>query len=431
MRTVTLDGSGGLSFPQALLAGAGPNAQLLVPQSWPRWSPEAIDNLLALAFRERCTRLAAMLVDDFPDIAAITHKALDFPVPLIPVQDNLGILELFHGPSAAFKDFGARFLAGCLQALQARGETSGKEIVVLVATSGDTGGAVAAAFHGLSGVRVVVLYPKGRVSPLQEKQLVGFGGNVVAASVSGTFDDCQRLVKQALADEVLTHNVQLTTANSINIGRLIPQVFYYFEALARAREHAGQRPIALCVPCGNFGNLTAGIMAQNLGLPITHFIAATNSNDTVPRFLSSGHYEPRETIPTMSNAMDVSAPSNWPRIMHAFGENLAELRTSITALSVSEDDTAATIRGNHARGHTLCPHTAVAVHAASQWLEDQDSYVVALATAHPAKFGELVTKQTGSAPPLPPALTWTETAADYGTDLEANYAAVRDLVTGA
>ena len=312
------------------------------------------------------------------------------------------MLELFHGPTLAFKDVGARFLARLMAATRAGGGT----LTILVATSGDTGGAVAQAYFGVDGTRVAVLYPRGQVSPRQERQFTTLGGNVRALAVDGTFDDCQRLVKQAFVDDELQARLDLTSANSINIGRLMPQIFYYFHAAAQLDEDERRRPLLFCTPSGNFGNLAAGLIAKHLGLDC-RFVAATIVNDVVPEYLMTGVYSPRASQRTISNAMDVGDPSNFARILHLYGDDWEALRSDLTGRHYDDAATRRAIEDvDREHGYLMDPHTAVGYLALCDALEDEDSSTVGvvLSTAHPAKFGEVVEPVIGREIELPPQL---------------------------
>jgi threonine synthase len=370
--------------------------------------------------------LAHLLGDEIPQatLAPLAAEALDFPIPLIRLDDRLSVLELFHGPTLAFKDVGARVFARLLAHFNAGAEP----ITVLVATSGDTGGAVARAFFGLPGARVVVLYPDGLVSPVQEAQFTTPGGNVTALAVQGTFDDCQRLVKAAFADVALRQRCRLTSANSISLGRLLPQVIYYAHAVVQmagdrlsavaARRTAmadapklgvdsqpsegGPVPVTFVVPSGNFGNLTAGVIAQRLGVPIARFVAATTINDTVPRYLETGDVRPRASVRTLANAMDVGDPSNLERLQWLFGGSVAAMRAVVDASVHTDDRVREAIRELDQRyGYVADPHTAIAYLGSR---ERRDPHTVFLATAHPAKFREVVEPALGREVPLPPPL---------------------------
>jgi threonine synthase len=392
-----------VSFATAALAGLAPDGGLYVPEEVPSYSAAAKSSLGSMAFNDIAFETIRPWVDgDIPAtvLEEMLHSAYPFGAPLVEVGDRL-ILELFHGPTAAFKDFGARFMARAFSYLR-RGEE--KPLKILVATSGDTGGAVADGFFGVQGISVTVLYPKGRVSPLQERQIAGLGGNISALAVEGSFDDCQSLVKLAFADVDLNKRLALSSANSINISRLLPQAVYYAAG-------AGQAPNAtFCVPSGNFGNLTAGLYAWKMGAPITRFIAATNINKTVPDYLESGNYQARLSAATLSNAMDVGAPSNFERMAAHF--SLEEMRRLLLGSSVTDDETRETIsRVFSSCGYHLDPHTAVGWRAVDKLNEagkltsenGNAGNIAILSTAHPAKFAESVEPLTGPVP-VPPSL---------------------------
>ncbi len=395
------------SLSRALELGLAPDGGLFVPQVWP-----AIE-LDELARARDLPELAARFLAPFaagdalaPELPALTRDAFDFPVPLVPLADGLSVLELFHGPTAAFKDFGARFLAAALAQLR-RG--AARPLTILVATSGDTGGAVAAAFHRRPGFEVVILYPRGLVSPTQERQLTSFGDNVRAFALRGRFDDCQRLVKEALRDPELAAERELSSANSINLGRLLPQAAYYAWAslaLARADAPVNVAPVNFVVPSGNLGNACACLWARRCGLPIGAVVLAHNANRTVPDFLASGRLEPRASVATLASAMDVGDPSNLERV-RALYPSLSALRAALTAVSVEDAAIRARIRADFERlGRIHCPHTAVAAeaHARLPAAERERGPWVLVASAHPAKFPETVEPLIGRALELPPAL---------------------------
>ncbi len=391
------------TFRAAAAGAQPPDGGLWVPEAWPRF--DDLDALLALPWAERNVEiLHRLLGDEFAreELAALVGEALDFPIPLAPVEPGVFALELFHGPTLAFKDVGARFLAGVL----ARGSTGPRTI--LTATSGDTGAAVAHAFWKRPGFRAVVLYPAGRVSPRQERQFACLGDNVHALAVEGSFDDCQALAKACFADADLSAELGLTSANSINIARLLAQGLYYLEAAAQLRGLGIPGPPVVAVPSGNFGNLCAGLMAEALGLPVAAFVAATNANDTVPAFLDGGPYRPRPSVPTLSNAMDVGAPSNWERIARSAGD-AAALRATLRWDRCSDAGTLEAMAALQGLGYEACPHTAVAWAALKRRLQPGETGVF-LATAHPAKFPEVVERATGRVPALPPALGALESA---------------------
>lgn len=312
-----------VSFAQAVKQGLGKQQGLFFPLELPEFELTEIDRLLELDFVTRSSRiLSAFIGDEIPEeeLYQRVKNAFAFPAPVAKVEEDIACLELFHGPTLAFKDFGGRFMAQILT------QVSGNEpVTILTATSGDTGAAVAHAFHGLKNVRVVILYPRGKISPLQEKLFCTLGGNIHTVAIDGDFDACQALVKQAFDDEELKHALKLNSANSINISRLLAQICYYFEAVAQLPQEA-RNQLVVSVPSGNFGDLTAGLLAKSLGLPVKRFIAATNANDTVPRFLSNGEWEPKKTVATLSNAMDVSQPNNWPRVEELYRRKTWQLK---------------------------------------------------------------------------------------------------------
>ena len=394
MRWISTRGSApAVTFRDALLSGLAPDGGLYVPDRIEPFSPAAIDGLRDSTRVEVGAAIASHLIGG--DIArdavlSIVAGALDFPLPLVELGAGGAIvLELFHGPTFAFKDVGARVMARLMAHFVAPGDA----LTVLVATSGDTGSAVAQAFAGVAGTRVVVLYPEGQVSDVQEAQFATLGGNVRAVAVSGSFDDCQALVKGAFSDERLRNEARLTSANSINVGRLVPQVFYYaFGSL----QHPGA---TWSVPSGNFGNLTAGLIARRLGFPIARFIAATNVNDVVPQYLASGRYEPRASVRTVANAMDVGAPSNFERIRCLYNGDVERVRADVHGVAFDDAQVTAAIREVDARyGYVLDPHSAIA------WLGLEGQPGIFIATAHPAKFRETVEPAIGRHVDLPPAL---------------------------
>ncbi|MDX2000353.1 MAG: threonine synthase [Thermoanaerobaculia bacterium] len=376
-----------------------------------------VPELLAMGFVERSVAIAqALLAGEFPPdtIRRLVTRALDFPVPLVAVGAESGVLELFHGPTLAFKDFGARFLAEVLAELA----EPARPLTILTATSGDTGAAVAHAFHGRPGVSAVVLFPRGRIAPLQEKLFSTLGGNVHTFAVEGDFDACQALVKQAFADTELTARLGLNSANSINLARLLAQVFYYFEAAARAPR--GVRRL-VAVPSGNFGNVTAGLWARALGAPLDRFVAVTNANDTVPRYLATGDWSVRPTVATLSNAMDVSAPNNWPRTARLIAGEPGVL----AAETISEAATgAALVQLDRDFGYLADPHTAVAW-AGLERARRPGEFGIFLATAHPAKFQATVEALLGRPVPLPPALAAVADLPSGAVPLAADFPAFR------
>ena len=321
----------------------------------------------------------------------IVHEAINFPAPLVRVKEKEYVLELYHGPTLAFKDFGARFMARLMGWLT---KDDDGLLTVLVATSGDTGGAVASAFHKVPGTRVIILYPKGKVSGLQEKQLTTLGDNITALEIEGNFDDCQRLVKSAFLKREMSERMNLTSANSINISRLVPQSFYYFDAARNLPE--GAKP-TFVIPSGNFGNLTAGLFAEAMGLPVEQFVAATNRNDVVPVYLKEGEYRPRPSVATISNAMDVGAPSNFARMESIFGSEWERMRSRVVGFAYDDEMTRNTIRRIMLEtGYTLEPHGAVGWMASEAWRKDHPgAHTVVLETAHPSKFLDVMEEELG------------------------------------
>lgn len=388
----------------ALFDGLAPDGGLYLPEALKRLPPSTLAGLRNGSWPHTALTVATHLLEGALTAAQLERvigEALDFPVPLVPLTERLYALELFHGPTCAFKDVGARFMARLVALYQAPEDPP---LTILVATSGDTGGAVAHAFFNLRGTRVVVLYPEGKVSPLQERQFTTLGGNITALAVGGTFDDCQRLVKQAFADPGLRH-LRLTSANSINLGRLLPQIFYYFHAWAQLPTPPAE--LIVSVPSGNFGNLTAGLMAKRLGLPVTRFVAATNVNDVVPQYLATGAFTPRPSIATLSNAMDVGDPSNFPRMLWLYGGSVDRMREDVEGHAYTDAKTRAAIARAYADWRcTLDPHSAVACLGLAQGMMDLPGATgIFLATAHPAKFAEVVGPTIGKAVEVPGRLT--------------------------
>lgn len=404
----------------AIAAGLAPDGGLYVPESLPSLSPADFDG------RETLPDIAAALLRPFFDgdalageLGAICAQAFDFPAPMRWLDDGTSLLELFHGPTAAFKDFGARFLAACLSRLRADGD---RLLTIIVATSGDTGAAVGAAFHGLAGVRVVILYPDGRVSPRQAHQLGAFGDNVRALRVAGSFDDCQALVKRALNDAALQARVPLSSANSISLGRLLPQMGYYAHAALAHWRESGE-VLNFAIPTGNLGNALACILARRIGLPIGEVLLATNANDVLPSFFDGGPYEPRASVATLANAMDVGAPSNFERLRWLVPDDGA-LREGFRAIAVGDAairDTIGEVWTRH--GVALCPHTATAIHALDSLAPDGTWAVVA--TAHPAKFESIVEPIIGEPVAPPPALAALLARPAHADPMPADYAAFR------
>jgi threonine synthase len=386
------------SLKEAVFKGLPDDNGLYMPEVIPALPADFINNLEQYSFQEigfTITRhlLTGAIPDD--DIRSIIEKAIVFPAPVVRLDESKYILELFHGPSLAFKDFGARFMA---QLMSYFNQEEDQELVILVATSGDTGGAVAAGFLQTPGIKVVILYPSGKVSPLQEKQLTTLGHNIAALEVNGTFDDCQALVKKAFLDPELRANIRLSSANSINISRLIPQSFYYFEAYKQVKQLG--KKVVFCVPSGNFGNLTAGLMAVKMGLPVHHFIAATNKNDIVPSYLESGKYHPKPSVRTLSNAMDVGNPSNFARMVDLYtaiesASSTPEsawpsMKEAISGYAFDDKATRQAMKEVAEKyDYVIDPHGAVGYLALKSYQEmHPDTLGIILETAHPSKFKE-------------------------------------------
>ncbi|MGR5251206.1 threonine synthase [Vibrio astriarenae] len=383
-----------VSFGQAVRQGLGRNQGLFFPSNLPKF--DDIDALLAEDFVTRSTKVLSALIGDelsAEQVNALVDAAFQFPAPVKQVKDGVYALELFHGPTLAFKDFGGRFMAQSLAAV-----SDGGKITILTATSGDTGAAVAHAFYGMEDINVVILYPKGKISPLQEKLFCTLGKNIHTVAIDGDFDACQALVKQAFDDQALREEIGLNSANSINISRLMAQICYYFEAASQLTK-AQRENLVISVPSGNFGNLTAGLLAKALGLPIKRFIAATNANDTVPRYLETGKWEPKPTVATTSNAMDVSQPNNWPRI-----EELCRIKEwgleTLGKGAVSDEQSAESVKALNALGYLCEPHGAIAYRVLEEQLAEGETGLF-LCTAHPAKFKEVVDDILGSDIELP------------------------------
>ncbi|MFD2164896.1 threonine synthase [Thalassotalea euphylliae] len=410
-----------VSFSQAVRQGLGSNQGLFFPENIP--ALDNIDELLAMPLVERSVHvLAPFVAGDLSkqELTEIVTNAFNFPAQIQPISEQRAVLELFHGPTLAFKDFGARFMAQCLQKF-----SKDKKITILTATSGDTGAAVAHAFHGLDNINVVILYPKGKISLLQEKMFTTLGGNISTVAVEGSFDDCQALVKDAFDDKGLAQTIGLNSANSINISRLLAQVCYYFEAVAQLkRQNTNVADIVFSVPSGNFGNLTAGLFAKAMGLPIKRFVAATNVNDTVPRYLATGEWAPKATIPTMSNAMDVSNPNNWPRVEHMLQTGIVE--ECVSGICVDEEQTSATVIGLSKLGYISEPHAAIAYKALGQCSEEE--FGVFLGTAHPAKFKDVVENTLGQPIALPKELADCAGEKILSVDMAADFAQLRDYL---
>ncbi len=419
-----------VGLKEAVFQGLPADKGLFMPTEIPPLPAGFIQNLPRFSFQEIAYTVARNLIEgDIPDteLRGIIERAVNFPAPVVTLNERVGILELFHGPSLAFKDFGARFMAE-LMAYFNRGEN--QELTILVATSGDTGGAVAAGFYRTPGIRVIILYPSGKVSPLQEKQLTTLGENITALEVDGTFDDCQALVKQAFLDPAVATKMRLSSANSINIARLIPQSFYYFEAFKQVAPKG--LPVVFSVPSGNFGNLTAGLLSARMGLPVHHFIAATNANKVVPEYLDKGIYTPRPSVRTLSNAMDVGAPSNFTRILDLYSSTWNKVKTAISGYSFSDQATrSAILEVDKQYNYLLDPHGAVGYLALKEYQKSNPkTFGVVLATAHPAKFLEEMENILGRPLEVPERLAALRTLSKQAVSLPKHYKAFKDYLLG-
>ncbi|MGX1925857.1 threonine synthase [Vibrio sp. NH-7] len=410
-----------VSFGQAVRQGLGRNQGLFFPSELPTF--DDVDALLAEDFVSRSTKILSALIGDElaqEQVHSMVDAAFQFPAPINKVKDGVYALELFHGPTLAFKDFGGRFMAQSLAAV-----SDGGKITILTATSGDTGAAVAHAFYGMEDINVVILYPKGKISPLQEKLFCTLGKNIHTVAIDGDFDACQALVKQAFDDAALREEIGLNSANSINISRLMAQICYYFEAASQLTKEQREN-LVVSVPSGNFGNLTAGLLAKALGLPIKRFIAATNENDTVPRYLETGKWDPKPTVATTSNAMDVSQPNNWPRI-----EELCQIKgwglDTLGKGKVSDEQSAESVRELNAQGYLCEPHGAIAYRLLDEQLQEGETGLF-LCTAHPAKFKEVVDEILGSDIDLPGPLAKHAAMELLSEDLANDFDLLKDVL---
>lgn len=417
-----------VSLSEAVIKGQAPQQGLFLPEALPVLPPSFYENLIGASLPDISLKVAwSIFRDDMEliDLKAIIDDALAIDIPLVQVDDNNYALELFHGPTCAFKDVGARFMARLLGHFL---KGSDKQVTVLVATSGDTGSAVANGFLNVPGIDVVILYPSGKVSHIQEQQLTTLGNNITALEVDGVFDDCQALVKQAFTDTELTDNMQLTSANSINIARLIPQSFYYHYAWSQLQLLKPNSKPIFSVPSGNFGNLSAGLIAKRMGLPIEHFIAATNANSVVPEYLESGQFTPRPSVATISNAMDVGNPSNFARMMDLYHNDVNALRSDVTGYSYTDAQTRETMKDVYDKSaYILDPHGAVAYRALLAYQKHTGTHEpgIFLGTAHPAKFKDVVDETLGIDVELPESLQSTLHKKKEAIALPNNYKAFK------
>lgn len=419
-----------VGIKEAILQSLPPDNGLYMPEKILPVSNGFLADIENYSFPEIAYEVSRhLLAGSIPDhmLFMLVSKAVTFDAPLRKLDTNTYVQELFHGPTLAFKDFGARFMAQLMSYLI---RNDNQKLTILVATSGDTGGAVASGFYDTEGIEVIILYPKGRVSPLQEKQLTTLGKNISAVEVEGSFDDCQALVKNAFLDRTLNKELQLSSANSINLARLIPQTFYYFRAFQQIPNKV--KPLVISVPSGNFGNLTAGLIAKRMGLPIKQFLAATNQNDIVPQYLLSGEYAPKASVTTVSNAMDVGNPSNFARMLDLYGESVENFREEILGYAFSDPDTCDTIKDVYDDyGYTMDPHTAVGYLAWRAYQEthpDQSAQGVIMSTAHPSKFLEVVEPLIGNKVEVPKRLASLADKEKVATSIEADYGQFKDYL---
>lgn len=422
--------SASVSFREATIKGQAPDKGLFFPETIPQVDKDLIEEVEKLSNEEIAFRVIKPYVaNEIQDkeLFRIVSETVNFPIPLVKVSDNIFSLELFHGPTLAFKDVGARFMSRCLGYFL---KDEKKKVTVLVATSGDTGGAVASGFYDVPGVEVVILYPSGKVSPVQEKQLTTFGKNIRALEIEGTFDDCQQMVKAAFADEEISRQLFLTSANSINVARWLPQQFYYFFAYRQWKQK--NKPPVICVPSGNFGNICAGILAWQSGLPVSHFIAACNINDVIPRYLQTSEFKPQTAKPTLSNAMDVGNPSNFVRIVEIFNNDFPELKTHLSSCSITDEETLATIKEVFEKyNYTLDPHGAVGFLSLKRYLNEHPGQKgIFLETAHPVKFTGAVQSATGKEVEIPESVLGIMHSKKESVLMKPDYLAFKEYLLG-
>jgi threonine synthase len=419
-----------VDFATATVLGQAPDKGLYFPETIPQVNNDLIENIESYSNEAIALEVIAPYIGDTipkAQLENIVSETVNFDIPLVKITDDIFSLELFHGPTLAFKDIGARFMSRCLGYFA---KDSKEKITVLVATSGDTGGAVANGFYNVEGVEVVILYPSGKVSSVQEKQLTTLGNNIHALEVDGTFDECQQMVKSIFADVELNKQIKLTSANSINVARWLPQQFYYFFLYKQWKDKAN--PPVVAVPSGNFGNICAGLLAQHSGLPIKYFIAACNVNDTVPEFLRTGNYQSKKAVPTISNAMDVGDPSNFVRIMEIFEQQLNGLKKTLTGFTISDEQTKATLKSvyqNH--NYLLDPHGAVAYNALEQYLtQHKNNKGVILETAHPVKFYDVIEPVINESVPVPESVAEQIKKEKVSTKIAADVEELKSYLLG-
>jgi len=420
-----------VTFLKAAEQGLAPDGGLYMPTDFPKLELPFYDKNSDFSIRQLAKMCSYPFLNrdlDADEIDRLVDEAIDFDAPLVRLTDNLFVLELFHGPTLAFKDFGARFMARLFSGHRTDDD---RQLIILVATSGDTGGAVAGGFYELSGVQVCLLYPEGKVSDLQRKQMTTLGKNVTALEIQGTFDDCQKLVKQAFSDEKINSVLSLSSANSINISRLLPQSFYYFHAFFQLKKWSDRIPV-FSVPSGNFGNLTAGLFAEKMGLSVKKFIAATNRNDVVPKYLSGSDFDPRPSVQTISNAMDVGNPSNFTRIRSLFGGDDDLIRKHIFGAAFTDERTRGKIREIYQEyDYVADPHTAIGLLALDRYREQSkdDSPAIVLSTAHPAKFADVVEEEIGKEVEIPERLKRATEQEEKSHQMSTDYSALKEFLT--
>ena len=422
-----------VDFKEAAIKGQAPDKGLYFPEKIPQVERNLIDNIESISNEEVAFRVIKPFVGNTiaeEKLYQIVSETLNFPIPLVQISEHIYSLELFHGPTLAFKDVGARFMSRCLGYFlkDEKGASASRGVTVLVATSGDTGGAVANGFYDVDGINVVILYPSGKVSPVQEKQLTALGKNIHALEVEGTFDDCQQMVKEAFNDPDINRELFLTSANSINVARWLPQQFYYFFAWKQWNDK--NHPPVISVPSGNFGNICAGILAHRSGLPVHHFIAACNVNDTVTNYLRTADFYPKTAIPTISNAMDVGNPSNFVRILEIFNHQFPELKNNLSSYSISDDDTLATIKEVYQQfNYLLDPHGAVGYLALKKYLEtNPGTKGIFLETAHPVKFPDAVQSVVGENLYIPESLKELMSSAKKSIVMRPDYHQLKEIL---
>ena len=416
------------NFKEATIKGLAPDKGLYFPEVIPFLDKNFIDNIEKFSNEEIAFRVIQPYVGDVipnDELKRIVSETINFDFPLVKIDEHIFSLELYHGPTLAFKDVGARFMSRCLGYFM---KNESKKVTVLVATSGDTGGAVANGFHNIDGVDVVILYPSGKVSSVQELQLTTLGKNITALEIDGSFDDCQKMVKEAFADEELNKELFLTSANSINVARWLPQQFYYFFAYKQWEEK--NNPPVISVPSGNFGNICAGLLAKCSGLPVLHFIAACNANDVVTEYLETGNYIPKKSLATISNAMDVGSPSNFVRILELFDQHFLSLKNNMSSYSFSDVETKDILKEVYAdKNYLLDPHGAVGYAALRKYLsEHNNSSGIVLETAHPVKFYDVVEPIIKQAVPMPAPVNKLLTLKKKSIKMRGDYEELKDYL---